>query len=98
MKQEFVVLTEYDDDFQAQVVQSALFNEDIDAELEQERSRGMKASSGNVVIKILVRPHDLDRARKMLKTDVGITRVDVEPDVSDFNTAEFGAADSFQEF
>ncbi len=98
MKQEFVVLTEFDDDFQAQVVQSALFDADIDAELEHEKSRGMKASSGNVVIKILVRPHDLDRARKMLKKGIGITRMDIEPDVSDFNTAEFGAADNFQEF
>ena len=98
MEHEFVVLTEYDDDFQAQVVQSALFDADIDAELEQERYRGMKASSGNVVIRILVRPHDLDRARKMLKKGVGIARQDIEPDVSDFNTAEFGATDSFQEF
>lgn len=98
MNQEFVVLAEYDDDFEAQMIQSALFDADIDAELERERARGMKASSDNGVVRILVRPHDLERARKMLKKGIRNSDFDVEPDLSDLDAAEFDASDSFQEF
>jgi Putative prokaryotic signal transducing protein len=97
MSHEFVVLTEYYDDFEAQMVQSSLFDADIDAELELERSRGMKASSGNPVIKIMVRPHDLERARKLLKKGRKTAGLDDEPDMSDLDAAQFGSSDNVQE-
>ncbi|MCB2213459.1 DUF2007 domain-containing protein [bacterium] len=98
MNQEFVVLAEYGDDLDAQMVQSALFDADIDAELEQERPRGMKSGRETTVIRIMVRPHDLQRARKMIRSGAGSAGIYSEPDLTDYDTADFDSSDSMYEF
>ncbi|GBE30947.1 MAG TPA: hypothetical protein ENH10_05110 [Bacteroidetes bacterium] len=98
MNEEFVVLTEYHDELEAQMVQSALFDADIDAELEMDRPRGMKAAHGNLTVRVLVRPHDLKRARMMLRKGLNSEGLDIEPDISDLNEADFDSSDSLHEF
>lgn len=62
----FVVLAEVQDDLEAHVIQSLLFDADIDIELEEEKARGMTVRPEDSLIRVLVRPDELDRARCLL--------------------------------